>query len=287
MTAFGSTLSTSGFLALRKSGFKPLRQVQGTSVVSLGWQRSPALAVRQSVAPSMIDSGGAGATKMYFPRGSQAVQQFLYEGAWLELDERTAAHNDARTQALARLRENAREADALAVVDVRLRRGNFSHATHAIEFTAIGTAIGSDVVDLDEYEPIPLVSLSGGDFWKLFESGFWPLGLVGGTSVVFIISGRRTKVTRFRFSRFSLRNQEFEDYTDGIAQARLRAAGRLRQEARDVGATGVLGVEVRRERAERSDDNLMVTVDLLGNAIAPIEQGEPQELTYAVQLGKT
>ncbi len=287
MTAFGSTLSTSGFLALRKSGFKPLRQVQGTSVLSLGWQRSPALAVRQSVTPSMIDSGAAGATKMYFPRGSQAVQQFLYEGAWLELDERTAAYNDARTQALARLRENAREAGALAVVDVRLRRGNFAQATRAIEFTALGTAIGSDLVDLDEYEPIPLVSLSGGDFWKLFESGYWPLGLVGGTSVVFIISGRRTKVTRFRFSRFSLRNQEFEDYTEGIAQARLRAAGRLRHEAREVGATGVLGVEVRRERAERSDDNLMVTVDLLGNAITPIEQGEPQELTYAVQLGKT
>jgi uncharacterized protein YbjQ (UPF0145 family) len=286
MTAFGSTLSTSGFLAVRKSRFEPLRQVQGTSVLSLGWQRSPALAVRQSVTPSMIDSRGAGATKMYFPQGSQAVQQYLYEGAWLELGERTAAYNDARTQALARLRENAREAGALAVVDVRLRRGKFAQAKRAIEFTALGTAIGSDLVDLDEYEPIPLVSLSGGDFWKLFESGYWPLGLVGGTSVVFIISGRRTKVARFRFSRFSLRNQEFEDYTEGIAQARLRAAGRLRQEAREVGATGVLGVEVRRERAERSDDNLMVTVDLLGNAIAPIERGGPQVLTYAVNVGK-
>jgi uncharacterized protein YbjQ (UPF0145 family) len=233
----------------------------------------------------MLDSA-SGAKQMYFPRGSQAVSQYLYEGAWVELDERTAAYNAARTQALARLRENARDAGALAVVDVRVRRGKFAPAARAIEFTALGTAVGSDRFDLDEYESIPLVSLSGVDFWKLFESGCWPLGLVGGTSVVFVISGRRTKVARFRYSRFSLRNQEYEDYTEGFRQARLRAAGRLRLEAREVGAAGVLGVEVSHERTEKSDENLIVTVDLLGNAIVPIEQGAPRELTYAVSVSK-
>ena len=224
--------------------------------------------------------------RMYYPRGSLAVQQYLNEGGWFELEERTAAYNDARQQALARLRESAAEAGALAVVDVRIRRGKFEQALHAIEFTALGTAIGSDRYVLDHSESIPLVNLSGGDFWKLVRSGTWPLGLVGGTSVGYVVSGYRTKFARFRFSRRSLWNQEYEDYTQGFMQARLHAAGRLRLEAQAMGATGVLGIEVGRERHEQSDDNLLVTVDLLGNAIAPIEQGAPPELIYSLRLGK-
>ena len=184
------------------------------------------------------------------------------------------------------LRTSAVEAGALAVVDVRIRRGKFAQAVRAIEFTALGTAIGSDRFDLEEQESIPLVSFGGTDFWKLFSSGIWPLGLVGGTSVGYVVSGYRTKFARFRFSSRSFQNQEYEDYTQGFAQARLRAAGRLRQEAREVGATGVLGIEVRREREEQRDDNLLVTVDLLGNAIAPIEQGAPPDIAYAMGLGK-
>ena len=100
------------------------------------------------------------------------------------------------------------------------------------------------------------------------------------------VSGYRTKYARFRFSSRSMQNQEYEDYTQGFAQARLRAAGRLRQEAREVGATGVLGIVVQRERAEKGDDDLIVTVDLLGNAIVPIEQGAPPEIAYALQVSK-
>jgi len=158
---------------------------------------------------------------------------------------------------------------------------------HAIEFTALGTAIASDRIDLHDSGSIPLVSMSGGDFWKLVSSGTWPLGLVGGTSVGYVVSGYRTKWARFRLSRRSLWNQEYEDYTQGLMQARLHAAGRLRLEAEALGATGVLGIEFVREREKQSDDNLLVTVDLLGTAIAPIDQGAPPEITYAIRLGKT
>ena len=44
---------------------------------------------------------------------------------------------------------------------------------------------------------------------------------------------------------------------------------------------------VQRERAEKSDDDLLVTVDLLGNAIVPIEQGAPPEIAYALRVSKT
>jgi uncharacterized protein YbjQ (UPF0145 family) len=287
---FGSTLSARGFVAIRDAGFTPLRQVQGTAIVSLGWQRRPSRHMRGAYQPlrlETLDSAWSGlATKMYYARGADTVQQYLNEGGWFELEERTAAYNSARDQALARLRDAAREAGAFAVVDARVRRGRFANAAHTIEFTALGTAIGSDRFDLDESEPIPLASLGGGDLWKLAASGHWPLGLVGGTSVVFVVSGFRTKFARFRLSRRSWRNQEYEDYTEGLRAARLHALGRLRLEAQALRATGVLGIEVEVERHEERDDNLMVTVDVLGNAIVPIEQAAPPELTYALGLRK-
>jgi len=275
-------------VALADAGFRSLRQVQGTSVLSLGYQQMPSTRVRGAFKPRVgATATGGASSQVYFPPGSLTVQQYLNEGGWSELEERTEAYNDARRQSLTRLREEAGTLGALAVVDVRVRRGKFAHAARAIEFTALGTAIGSDRFELEGYESIPLVSFGGGDFWKLVSSGTWPLGLVGGTSVGYILAGYRTKYARLRFSRRSFRNQEYEDYTEGFKQVRLRAAGRLRQEARDVGATGILGIEVRRERAEQREDNLLVTVDLLGDAIAPIEQGAPPEITYAMRLSNS
>lgn len=286
---FGSTLSARGFAAIRDAGFLPLRQVQGSAILSLGWQRKPSRWLRGSLQPMRLEgvpgASAGSAMRVYYPRGSLAVQQYLNDGGWFELEERTAAYNSARQQALARLRDAAREAGAVAVVDVRLSRGRFANASRTIEFTALGAAIGTDRFTLEESEPIPLVSLSGGDLWKLISSGSWPLGLVGGTSVVYVISGYRTKFTRFRLSRRSLRNQEYEDYTEGLGAARLHALGRLRREAQALRATGVLGIEVERQRDEQRDDNLMVTVDVLGNAIVPIEQAARPGLMCALGLG--
>ena len=285
---FSSTLSARGFLGVEWAGFRPLRPVQGTAILSLGVQLRPSASrLRGSLAPTRIEipaGYGASTTGLYYGRGALEAQQFLNEGGWFEQEQRTAAYNDARRSALARLRQAAAEAGALAVVDVRIRRGEFAQAMRTIEFTALGTAIGSDRFDLDDTESIPLVSFGGGDFWKLVSSGTWPLGLVGGTSVGYVVSGYRTKYARFRFSSRSMQNQEYEDYTRGFMEARLHAAGRLRQEAREVGATGVIGIEVTRERREQKDDDLVVTVDLLGNAITPIEQGAPAEIAYALGL---
>jgi uncharacterized protein YbjQ (UPF0145 family) len=243
--------------------------------------------MRGSLSPLRISTGPVGATQIYFPRGSLTVQQYLNEGGWFELEERTAAYNDVRTQALESLRAAAREIGALAVVDVRIHRGLFGHAQHAIEFTALGTAVTSGRLEAGKNDPVPLVSLGGTDFWKLVESGVWPLGLVGGTSVVYIVSGYRTKMARFRLSRRSYRNQEYEDHTEGLRNARLHATGRLRQEATQLGASGVLGISVGRERKPQTDDSLMVTVDLLGTAVAPLDRRAPPTVAYALGLGKS
>jgi uncharacterized protein YbjQ (UPF0145 family) len=286
---FVSTLSTGGLLSLAHVGFRPLQQVQGTAVMSLGYQQKPSRWIRGSLSVKPIDMGGiAGIPQVYVPRGSQTVSQYLTEGGWYELEERTTAYNVVRARALARLHDAAREAGALAVVGVRIKRGRFGHASRAIEFTALGTAVASDRFESDggEQDPIPLVSLGGTDFWKLIESGFWPLGLVGGTSVVYVVSGRRTKRARSRLSVRSYLNQEYGDYTDGLRAARQHAAGRLRREAEQLGAAGVLAIAIGRERHEQVEDNLTVTVDMLGTAVAPLDRAAPPAIWYALGLGK-
>ena len=100
---FVSTLSTGGFLSLAHGGFRPLGQVQGTAVMSLGYQRKPkARGVGGSFQPQVILSPQGGA-QVYYSRGAAAAQQFLRTGSWSELEERTAAYNEARTLALSRL----------------------------------------------------------------------------------------------------------------------------------------------------------------------------------------
>ena len=281
---FDSTLSAGGLFALRNTAFHPLRSVQGTSVMTLGWQQRPARRTRRALAPVLMGGGSAYPQTLYFPRGWATAQQALNEGSWMELEEWTAAHNDARRQATTRLREQAAAAGAVAVADVRVRRRPFRHAAHSIEVTAIGTALGSNDFSLGENETIPLVATSGGDFWKLVTSGYRPLGLVGGSSVIYVTSGLRTRYARFRMSRRSFENQEYEDYTSGLHAGRIRALGRMTFESRELGAFEVIGIEFRVDIREERDDNLLMTVHVLGNALAPLEPGAPSAVRAALEL---
>lgn len=281
---FVSTLSTGGLLALTGAGFRPMQPVQGNSVLSLGYQKKPSRWLRGALSPQRME-WPSGAGQVVFPRGSLTVGQYLNEGGSFELEERTAAYNEARTQAVGRLGAAARGAGALAVVDVRIRHGVFGHARHAIEFTALGTAVTSDRFEAGDDDQVPVVSIGGTDFWKLVEAGLWPLGIVGGTSLVYVVSGYRTRSARFRPSRRSYRNQEYEDYTEGLRTARLHAVTRLRHEATQLGASGVLGVSVDRNLEQEGKD-VTVTIDLLGTAVAPLESGAPPAVAYALGLGK-
>ena len=85
---------------------------------------------------------GASTTQVYYSRGGLAAQEFLNEGGWFELEERTSGvQRRANTGARPARAPTAREAGALAVVDVRIRRGRFRGERHMTEFTALGTAV--------------------------------------------------------------------------------------------------------------------------------------------------
>jgi uncharacterized protein YbjQ (UPF0145 family) len=260
---------------LGDAGFRPLKAVQGVSVLGPDYRRK--------ISHSAVDTGQGSPSR----RGSAAINQLVNTGGWFDIEERTEACNFARTTALRDLEISGRKAGACAVVDVRVRHGRFDRARNAREFTAIGTAVASDRYEPEDNEPVPIVSVSGSDFWKLLAAGFWPLGLVGGTSVVYVWSSRRTRSARFRLSYRSFVNQEYLDYTEGLSHARFGASGRMRREAEKLGASGLIGVSVTRELKRRREDDLIVTVDMLGTAVAPLESGAPPSITYAVGLGRS
>ena len=47
----------------------------------------------------------------------------------------------------------------------------------------------------------------------------------------------------------------------------------------------MLGIEVGRERREQQDENLLVTVDVLGTAIVRVERAAPIDVQAAIDLG--
>ena len=145
-------------------------------------------------------------------------------GDTFELETQTAAWNDARSLALGRLRDEAVAVGADAVVGMRLRRGGYDWAAGLVEFVAIGTAVRSERYEIED---APVIShLSGQDFAKLVRHGFWPVGVVAGSTVAYVVAGwaQQSRASGLFSGR---QNQELTDYTRGMYDARALAMERL------------------------------------------------------------
>jgi uncharacterized protein YbjQ (UPF0145 family) len=254
-----SDLTTNEFLLLRQTGFKPITQVMGSCFYNVGWQYMP---------------GGYG----------------FMSGQVFELDAPTQAWQEARRLALSRLVEEARLAGADAVVGVRIQRGGYEWARGVIEFLAVGTAVRCERFDIGEDRPV-LSNLSGQDFAKLYASGYWPVGIVAGTTIVYAMTGWQQQASSR--SMFSV-NQELPDFTRGVQAARAAAMQRVHAEAAQLGPpAGLVGMrfELETEEVERSTGNdtevtdLIVTVHALGTAIVELERrGTTPTSTLALPL---
>jgi len=264
VSSFTSTLPVASFLALRHSGLDPIRQVMGSCVYHVGWQNTD------------------------YPTFMQQ-QGWQYEGGWTELATPAAAWNEARALALERLRDEARAAGALAVVDVAYRRLDYDWAIGGIEIVATGTAVGSSKFALDETEEIPLTNLPGEDVWKLLESGWWPLGIAAGSTVLYVVSSYRTASAGRLLTGTASQNQELVDYTNGLYEARDLVLRRVRSDARDVGATGVIGLNLehryREHEVERNGKfvDLIITMHALGTGLVAVDHGGPPQIYYALE----
>ncbi len=259
--SFTSDLSVNEFALGARTDLRPLSQVMGSSVYHVGWQSTPGTWT-----------------------GWQA------QGNSQELRNLSDAWNSARRLAFGRLDQEARLVGAHAVVGVHVTRRSLDWAANTVEYVAVGTAVRTQAAAAPER--MALTDLSGQDFWKLRRAGYEPLGVVGASTVYYVVPGRSTR--RAQTGIFASRqNQELQDFTQAVYEAREVALGRLTQEAEAVGAAGVVGVSVDQSEEEREIDSngrsrtdLIVTFHILGTAITErSEHGAELVVAPTLKLG--
>jgi len=257
---FSSTLGVPEALAVRRAGLRPLRQVLGVSYYNVGWQQMP-----WNTGRGWGMQGRSGET--------------------FELETQSEVWNLARRQAIDRLREEAVACDADAVVGVRIERSHRDWARGLVEFTAVGTAVRCERVDLGDVAERPLLcNLSGEDVLKLVTHGFWPVGIVGGSTVAYGATGSRQ---RWSAGRMFAPNQELPDFTRAMYDARALAMAHVERDAHALHAHGVVGVTIDRSIREREVDvnstsytDLIITMHILGTAIVEVRHDDAPPPKY-------
>ena len=159
---FSSALSVAEAFVVREAGFTPIAQVMGSCFYQVGWQSMPLGAAR-------LDGVAA--------RGRHLRAR--------DPDRRVERRALARPQPPARRgggrrgRRGGRHAPAAAAAT--------TGPPALVEFVAIGTAVRSERYEIED---APVLShLSGQDFAKLVRHGFWPVGLVAGSTVAYVVAG--------------------------------------------------------------------------------------------------
>jgi uncharacterized protein YbjQ (UPF0145 family) len=203
---FTSDLSVNEFLLVKQAGFDPLGLVMGSSIYNIA-ARPPA---------------GLG---QYEPGR--------------ELGEVTQALYHARELAMTRMEEEANELGADGIIGVRMDVNLHAWGQNVAEFIAVGTAVrhaGGE--SFRNAKGMPFQScLSGQDFWTLLRSGYRPVGFVMGNCVYYVRPEALIVPN-------DARNGELSPYTHCLYDARELAMERLQAEAEDLGATGIVGVEI-------------------------------------------
>ena len=268
-TAFTSELSVAGFALSRLEAVRPVCQVMGSSVYKVGWQSYPWSSW----------SGDSTAT---------------------ELRQLTDAWNHARSLALGRLEQEARLAGCHAVVDVTFGANRHEFLNDELEIVVNGTAVhlpderSSDERSAGGRSETPvLTDLSLPDYTLLRRAGYRPVGVVTSTSVFYVVPGWSTRrATRSGSGWFSAPNQELQDFTQGIYAAREMALARATEQARRLGAGGMIGMRIEHHIAVResgSENNkrtdLIVTFHTLGTAIADAAEHRPLDPRTIVRQG--
>ena len=256
-TLFTSDLSVGEFALLTRSGLRPVSQVMGSSVYHVGWQGMPG---------------------SYFGMGRGAYELGMLSEAW----------NNARRLALSRLQQEARLAGADAVVAVRVQWGAHDFASHSVEMVAMGTAVRT-VGDVRTDPPV-LTDLSGQDLYQLLAAGYRPTGVVGATTIFYVVPQWGTQRLQSSWGG-QWTNAELPDFTQSFYSAREVAFGKLAAEAHALGSTGVVGVNLRQQIQTREVDtgggshrtDLIITLHVLGTGITEAP-GTPTDVHIGLNL---
>jgi len=235
---FTSDLSVHEFVLLAGYGVQALTQVMGSSIYNVGWQP-------------------------------------VYYNVPTEVTVLSGAFNTCRSLAFKRLIEEAQLAGADAVVGVRIIQGAHDWAARAIEFVVVGTAVRLPPHMHHPKGVTVLTDLSGQEFVQLCKAGVRPVGIAAHTSVHYVPASWQTvQATAGGFGGTAWVNQELRDFTRGVYAAREKAVGSVVYQAQQLGADGLVGVQleehgrthsVRRNMVDCED--LEVTFHVMGTAI--------------------
>jgi uncharacterized protein YbjQ (UPF0145 family) len=205
---FTSDLSVNEFLLVREAGFHPLGLVLGSSIYHVGIQM-----------------------------GRWSKNQ--------ELETLTQAMYHARELAMTRMEAEADVLGADGIVGVRLEIEFKEFGNDLAEFLAVGTAVKAEDppptgASWRNNQAKPFTSdLSGQDFWTLIQAGYAPLGMVMG-SCVYHIAHQRFWQAMGNIGQ----NTEIPQFTEALYDARELAMTRMQAEAENLGATGIVGVQL-------------------------------------------
>jgi uncharacterized protein YbjQ (UPF0145 family) len=208
---FTSDLSVNEFLLVREAGFRPLGLVLGSSIYHVGFQMG---------------------------RWSQNQ----------ELGTLSQAMYHARELAMTRMEAEADVLGADGIVGVRLDIEFKEFGSDLAEFIAIGTAVTADEAHRGTADGFswrnnqnkPFTSdLSGQDFWTLLQAGYAPLGMVMGSCVYHIAHQRFWQAVGN-----TGQNVEIPQFTEALYDARELAMSRMQAEAEQLGAEGIVGVQM-------------------------------------------
>jgi uncharacterized protein YbjQ (UPF0145 family) len=249
---FTSDLSVQEFSLLAGMGVQPLTQVMGSSIYNVGWQP-------------------------------------VYYNVPTEVTVLSGAFNTCRSLAFQRLLAEAQLAAADAVVGVRIVQGAHDWAAHSIEFVVLGTAVRLAPHMRHPDGGTVLTDLTGQEFVQLCRAGVRPVGIAAHTSVQYVPASWQTvRATSGGWGGgASWYNQELRDFTQGVYNAREKAVGTVLYQAQQLGADGLVGVQIdehARTHAVRRNmvdcEDLEVTFHVMGTAI----REEPE---LAVHSAKT
>ncbi|HWF71977.1 MAG TPA: heavy metal-binding domain-containing protein [Solirubrobacteraceae bacterium] len=235
---FTSDLSVNEFTLLAGFGVQPLTQVMGSSIYNVGWQP-------------------------------------VYYTVPTEVTVLSGAFNRCRSLAFKRLTEEAHLAAADAVVGVRILQGAHDWAARAIEFVAVGTAVRLPPHMQHPAGETVLTDLTGQEFVQLCKAGVRPVGIAAHTSVHYVPASWQTqRATTGGWGGASMVNQELRDFTQGVYDAREKAVSTVVYQAEQLGADGIVGVQIEEHARTHSvqrnmidSEDLEVTFHVMGTAI--------------------
>jgi uncharacterized protein YbjQ (UPF0145 family) len=200
---FSSDLSVNEYAIAQASGFTPIAQVMGSSVVQHGWQN---------------------------------YGWSSYGGGIQEMPSFAAPWNLSRQRAFDRLGQEAQLAGADAVIGIEMTAGSFLDQPGNVELVVFGTAVRETTLVHRTSSRPRMCALSGQDVDKLRRIGAETLDVIGHTSVVSVaLSAGANQMMGSWWG-----NQELTEVTQAVYAARRLAMDEVRRQATAAGANDMV-----------------------------------------------